>query len=291
MGTAWFLYQHWADLRGLQRLTRRDMFGLIALRIFALALFIQMHFLLYRRLAPSLRSTEFLGLFATSFFSGQLVPLGAAALRAAYLKSRHGMRIRDYGIAQTLLALRLIGIGGLLAIIALLAYATTTGAPVPFLLWAGASACLAGGAGAVPLITRIGPSVGALRRVHSLLEKADALRRIPLWHLLVLRGLSNMAVVGWLFVILTGDPHLLLLGATIESLSIPLQVVRITSSNLGVLEWLFGALSSASGETLAVGIVVALLFRLLSIVAMMALAIVSLVLFRRSNKMKGRIEP
>ena len=127
--------------------------------------------------------------------------------------------------------------------------------------------------------------------MHSLLEKADALRRIPLWHLLVLRGLSNMAVVGWLFVILTGDPHLLLLGATIESLSIPLQVVRITSSNLGVLEWLFGALSSASGETLAVGIVVALLFRLLSIVAMMALAIVSLVLFRRSNKMKGRIEP
>jgi hypothetical protein len=88
-----------------------------------------------------------------------------------------------------------------------------------------------------------------------------------LFGLSLLRHVFNFATFGVLYAALTGHRGDLLTGGLVYALTAPVRMVNLTPANLGVNEWVVAFAGKALAFDVAAGLVVALLFRAVALIA------------------------
>jgi uncharacterized membrane protein YbhN (UPF0104 family) len=205
-------------------------------------------------------------------FVGSLVPVaGGVAVRLAYLRQR-GVTYHDFTWATLLSNVLALAAGGLVAAAAMAVFWAVLGRPpAPILGVAAAVFVLSAAAIAVfesiPRATRY----FGLRRWAWLAEMAS-LRAHPamtagVFVHSVARHCLNFITFGVLTQSLSRMPGDFLSGGVLYALTSPVRMVNITPANLGVTEWVVALVGEALAFDLTIGLIAALAFRGVSLVA------------------------
>jgi uncharacterized membrane protein YbhN (UPF0104 family) len=203
---------------------------------------------------------------------GAVVPVaGTLAVRLAYLRNR-GLTYLDFTWATLLsnvLALLSASVLGLLATGALWALAGRPPAAV-LAVSAGVFALAVAALAAfeyVPRITRW----PRLRRWNWLAEMSSLHENRPMavrvFAACLARHALNFLTFGLLARSLSGVPSDVIAGGLLYALTSPIRMVNITPGNLGVTEWVVAAVGKMLAFDLAVGLIVAIAYRGIGLVA------------------------
>jgi uncharacterized membrane protein YbhN (UPF0104 family) len=203
--------------------------------------------------------------------AGLVLPVANLALRLAYLK-RRGLGYAEFAWATALANVLALFAGGVLAVFALALLWFRSGLP-PRSIVALASAVLALGVGGL-LALRFAPRlagregvrrwawIGGIARMKSGDPSVG-----PSLVFLFLRHICNLITFGLLFRTLSAPPADFMAGGLIYAITSPVRTLMVTPGNLGVSEWAVAAVGSALAVDVTHGLVVALVFRLLSVAA------------------------
>jgi hypothetical protein len=203
---------------------------------------------------------------------GSLVPVaGGIAVRLAYLK-RRGLTYLDFTWATLLSNVLALAAAAALAVLATGVLWAMGGRP-PMLVVALLAAILALSV-AVLVVFRLLPRLGDhpwLRRWPSLSgvsgykESGGTMGKV--FALSFARHCLNFMTFGLLYQFLTRAPRDFLTGGLVYALTSPLRMINITPANVGVIEWVVAIVGQLLAFDLATGLIVALLFRGIALVA------------------------
>jgi hypothetical protein len=206
------------------------------------------------------------------FFLGSLVPVaGGLAVRLAYLRSR-GLTYLDFVRATLVSNVLALVAAGVLAAAATGVLWTAAGRPPGVVLGASAAVLALGVAAlavfeSLPILTRH----PALRRWPWLSgmrgTRADPGTAVRVFAHSFARHALNFATFGVLCRSLSGLPGDFLSGGLVYALTSPVRMVNITPGNLGVTEWFVALVGRALAFDLTTGLIVALAFRGVALVA------------------------
>lgn len=206
------------------------------------------------------------------FFVGSIVPVaGGLAVRLAYLR-RQGLTYLEFTWATLLSNVLALVAAALLAAAATGVLWIVTGPPPPFVLAvsAGVLAMSAAAVGVFELLPRV-TRHPRLRRWRWLsdMHTLNASPRIAaaVFALSLVRHALNFVTFGLLCRALSGDPGDFLDGGLMYALTTPLRMVNITPQNLGIIEWFVALVGQALEFDLTIGLIVALAFRGIGLVA------------------------
>lgn len=210
--------------------------------------------------------------------AGSLVPVaGGVAVRLAYLRQR-GVTYLDFTWATLVSNVLALAAGGLVATAALAIFWAARGRP-PALILALAAALIVLSAGGIAVFESIPRATRypGLRR-WAWLAGVASLRTNPamtagVFFYSVGRHALNLLTFGLLTQSLSRMPGDFLSGALLYALTSPVRIVNITPANLGVTEWVVALVGEALAFDLTIGLIAALAFRAISLVAV-ALALV-----------------
>lgn len=228
-------------------------------------------------LRTSLRDLGFWELYLVrtgGFFVGSLVPVaGGIAVRLAYLR-RRGVTYLDFTWATLLSNVLALAAGGAVAAVALAVFWTVVERPPTAILGVAAAVFVLSAAAvavfeAIPRLTRL----SQLRRWAWLAGMAG-LRANPamaagVFLYSVGRHALNFMTFGLLTESLSAVPGDFLNGGLVYALTSPVRMVNITPANLGVTEWVMALVGDALAFDLTMGLVAALAFRGISLVAVL----------------------
>ena len=260
------------ELASIRRLSLRVLMATCALQ-FASHIVLNASFLL-----PLRRSLQALGFWELylvrtgGLVAGWFIPVaGGLAVRLAYLKNR-GLTYVDFTWATLFSNLLALGAAAVLAAGATIVLWMMAG-PLPASVVIVSAGVLLGSVAALaafeflPRLTR-----------HPRLEKwrwlsdigtLQANPRMAIWvfGLSLGRHVLNFVSFGLLYRSLTGGPADFLIGGLVYALTSPVRIVTITPGNLGVAEWFVALVGKMLAFDLITGLIVALAFRGVGLVA------------------------
>ena len=203
------------------------------------------------------------------FVAGHVVPIANLAVRMAYLK-RRGLGYAEFTWATALSNVLALFSGSALAAVALVALWMRAGPP-PLLVVGLTATVLAAGVGGIAVFEAL-PRLARhpwLRQWSwlSSMSGFDAGRGTVGWSLalLLLRHLFNFVTFGLLFASLSRLDFLA--GGLVYAITSPVRILTITPGNLGVNEWAVAVVSKTLSTNVATGLMVALVFRGVSVLA------------------------
>jgi uncharacterized membrane protein YbhN (UPF0104 family) len=201
--------------------------------------------------------------------AGLVFPIANLAVRLAYLK-RRGLGYAEFVWATALANVLALFAGGVVAVAALALLWSRAGSPPRSIVALTAAVLALGLAGLFAL--RVAPQfagramrwawVGSIARLKSGNQSIG-----PSLLLLFLRHLCNLVTFGLLFQSLSTPSTEFVVGGLIYAITSPVRTVTLTPGNLGVSEWAVAAVGSALAVDVTHGLVVALVFRLVSAAA------------------------
>ena len=230
---------------------------------------------------------------------GSLVPLaGGVAVRLAYLRSR-GVTYVDFAWATLLSNVVALAAGACVAAAATGVLWTLAGRPPVGVLGA-VAAVLALSAGAVatllvmPQLQRY-PRLRRWKWLGAMAgSRAEAGLTFRVFVLSLARHLLNFVTFGLLMASLSGVRQDFLTGGLVYALTSPVRMVNVTPANLGVAEWVTALAGGLLAYNLATGLLAALAFRGIGLLAQtLGAAAGSLLLFgrRRARSEAGTAGP
>lgn len=225
-----------------------------------------------RRHIRTLGFWEFLLVRSGGLIASSVVPVaGGMAVRLAYLR-RRGLTYSDFLWATIVANVFALVAAAILAVAASAVMWWLLGQPP--LLVLGLGALIALGAAAAVLLTGAIPRLAARgllgRRawVEALSEHSlDRATAAGVTGSSLLRHLFNFATFGLLYGAITGSPQSVLTGGLVYALTSPVRMVNFTPGNVGVNEWVVAVVGGALSFDVTVGLIVAIVFRGVSVVA------------------------
>jgi hypothetical protein len=203
---------------------------------------------------------------------GSLVPVaGGLAVRLAYLRSR-GLTYLDFTWATLVSNLLALGAAAVLSAGATGVLWMMAGRPPGSVLAvsAGVLAISVAALAAFELLPQLTRHPKLQRwRWLSGMSSLRASRRMAAWvfGLSLVRHVLNFATFGLLYQTLSGAPADFLTGGLVYALTSPVRMVNITPANLGVTEWFVALVGRMLAFDLVTGLIVALAFRGIAVVA------------------------
>jgi uncharacterized membrane protein YbhN (UPF0104 family) len=206
------------------------------------------------------------------FVAGYAVPVaGNLGVRVAYLRQR-GLTYSEFTWATIVSNVLALLSGALMAVFALVLLWASAGPP-PAAVWGLTLGLLAVGMVAVAALGLLPRFAG-----HSRFRKWGWLSRLSGFStspratastlvLSCLRQCFNFMTFGLLFQSLSPVPVQFVAGGLVYAITSPVRVVAITPGNIGVNEWVVAIVGQALSVDLATGLIVALVFRGVSLVA------------------------
>lgn len=215
---------------------------------------------------------EFFLVRAGGVVVGSLVPVaGGIAVRLAYLK-RRGLTYWDFTWATLLSNVLALAAAAALAVLATGVLWIVAGAPPALVL--GLSAGVLALSVAVFMVFQRLPRLAGRAWLErwpwlSGVSRYRASRRTiaTVFALSLLRHGFNFMTFGLLYQSLSRMPRDFLTGGLVYALTSPLRMINITPGNLGVIEWVVAIVGQLLAFDLATGLIVALLFRGIAMVA------------------------
>jgi hypothetical protein len=206
------------------------------------------------------------------FLVGSLVPVaGGLAVRLAYLRSR-GLTYVQFTWATLLSNVLALGAAAVLAVFATGVLWMIAGRPPGLVLGvsAGVLAISVAALAAFEFLPRLTrhPRLQTWRWLSGM-SSLRTTRRLAAWVFalsLVRHGL-NFVTFGLLYQSLSRVPADFLTGGLVYALTSPVRIVNLTPGNLGVTEWVVALVGKAVAFDLATGLIVALAFRGVGLVA------------------------
>lgn len=225
-----------------------------------------------RRCVPRLGFWELYVVRTGGFIVGSLVPVaGGIAVRLAYLRQR-GVTYSDFTWATLLSNVLALAAAGVLGVLGTGALWLTAGRPPQVVLAVAAGVFMLGVAAlavfeTLPRLTRRSP-LGRWAWLSEMpgVRASSAISWGVFFHSLG-RHLLNFITFGLLAQSLTGRSRDLLTGGVVYALTSPVRMVNITPGNLGVTEWVVALVGKALAFDLTLGLVAALAFRALGVIA------------------------
>ncbi len=215
---------------------------------------------------------EFLLVRSGGLVASSVVPVaGGMAVRLAYLR-RRGLTYSDFLWATIVANVFALVAAALLALAASALMWWLIGRP-PLLVF-GLAAVIAIGAAAAVFLTGAIPRLAA-RGLLGQRAWVEALSAHSLDHSTalgvvgssLLRHLMNFVTFGLLYGAITRSPQSVLTGGLVYALTSPVRMVNITPGNVGVNEWVVAVVGGALAFDVTVGLIVAIVFRGVSMVA------------------------
>jgi uncharacterized membrane protein YbhN (UPF0104 family) len=211
---------------------------------------------------------------------GSLVPVaGGVAVRLAYLR-RRGIAYVDFTWATLLSNVVMLAASAVVALLAtVLLWAVSGPPPLPVLGVTAGVLALSGAAVAALLIIPRLSRYPRLRRWKWLgaMAGSRAEPRLTLWVFLwsMVRHLLNFVTFGLLMASLSGVAADFLTGGLVSAVTSPIRMVNVTPANLGVAEWATALVGRLLAYNLATGLLAALAFRGVGLVAQAAVALIA----------------
>jgi uncharacterized membrane protein YbhN (UPF0104 family) len=260
------------ELAHLQRLSVQALAATFVLQ-FASQLFLNGSLLLPLRACVS--SVGFWELYVVrtgGFFVGLVVPVaGGLAVRLAYFRKK-GLTYADLTWATLFSNVLALGAAALVGTAATLVVRVVAG-PLPARVVAVAAGVLAISLAAVAAFELL-PRVGRHPKLQSWLwltgmSSIKASARLTTWvfALCLIRHVLNFVTFGLLYQALLPAPGAFLAGGLVYALTSPVRMVNITPGNVGVTEWFVAITGKMLMFDLTSGLMAALLFRGISLVA------------------------
>jgi uncharacterized membrane protein YbhN (UPF0104 family) len=254
------------DLAQLRRFSPSILILTLVLQFLSQLAFNEAMLLPLRKYVKDLGYWEFFMVRSGGLFVGSVVPVaGNIAVRLMYLR-RRGLTYLEFTWATVL-----SNVLALVAAAALAVFATgwlwvVAGPPPAPVVW------LSAGVLAVSIAALVAfqylPQVAAHPRLRRWRWMADisafkAGPRTVLWlfALSMIRHGLNFATFGLLYGSLSEAPGAFLTGGLVYALTSPIRMVNVTPGNLGVNEWVVAIAGKALAFDVAIGLIVALLFR------------------------------
>lgn len=206
------------------------------------------------------------------FLVGSLVPVaGGVAVRLTYLRQR-GVTYLDFTWATLVSNVLALAAGGVVTAVAMAVFWAARGRP-PALILGLAAALFALSAAAIVVFESL-PQATSYRRLRrwAWLAGMASLRANPgvttgVFLYSVARHGLNLLTFGLLTSALSRMPGDFLSGGLVYALTSPVRMINITPANLGVTEWVVALVGEALAFDLAIGLIAALAFRAISLVA------------------------
>lgn len=225
-----------------------------------------------RRHLHTLGFWEFLLVRSGGLVASSVVPVaGGMAVRLAYLR-RRGVTYSDFLWATIVANVFALAAAAILALAASAVMWWVLG-QLPLLVF-GLASVIALAAAAAVLITGAIPRLAANGRlgrrawVEALAEHAlDRSTALGVVGSSLLRHFFNFVTFGLLYGAITRSPQSVLTGGLVYALTSPVRMVNITPGNVGVNEWVVAIVGGALAFDVTVGLVVAIVFRGVSVVA------------------------
>lgn len=260
------------ELANLQRLSIDVLIGTCALQ------FLSQVFLNASMLLPLQTRVGGLGFWQLylvrtgGLFVGSLVPVaGGLAVRLAYLRKR-GLTYADFTWATLFSNVLALVAAAAVAVVATVALWMMAGRPPAAVL--GVSGGVLALSAAVLAVFELLPRMTR----HPTLQKwrwlagmsglaASGRMATSVFGLSVMRHVLNFATFGLLYRSLSGAAGDFLTGGLVYALTSPIRMVNITPGNLGVVEWFVALVGKMLEFDVTTGLIVALAFRGVSLVA------------------------
>lgn len=206
------------------------------------------------------------------FFVGSVVPVaGGLAVRLAYFRKR-GLTYADFTWATLFSNVLALGAAAVLATAATVMLRIVAG-PLPLLVPVVTAGVVAISVAAVAGFEFI-PQLARHRRFQkwqwlSGLSSFKASPRMTTWvfALCLIRHVLNFVTFGLLYRALSPVPGAFLAGGLVYALTSPVRMVNVTPGNLGVTEWFVALAGKMLAFDLTTGLIAALLFRAIALVA------------------------
>ncbi len=260
------------DLAHFRRLSATDLVITLVLQFLAQLVFNEAMLLPLRPYVKGLGYWEFFIVRTGGFVAGTVVPVaGNIAVRLAYLR-RRGLTYLEFTWATILSNVLALVAAAVLAVLATGVLWIRSGVPPRAVL------ALAAGVLAASVVALAGLYVVPRVAGHASFRKwpwvaevsaFDASRRTTAWIFVLsfARHAFNFMTFGILYQGLSGQAGDRLAGGLIYALTSPVRMINITPGNLGVNEWVVALAGKALAFDVATGLVVALLFRGIALVA------------------------
>jgi uncharacterized membrane protein YbhN (UPF0104 family) len=206
------------------------------------------------------------------FFVGSLVPVaGGLAVRLAYLRGR-GLTYLDFTWATLFSNVLALGAAAVLAVGATgLLWIVAGSLPGPVLVVAvGVLTISVAAVAAFEFLPRLMRHTKLRKwRWLSDMSSLKTSRRMAMWvfGLSLARHVLNFVTFGLLYQALSREAADFLTGGLVYALTSPVRMVNITPGNLGVTEWFVALVGKALAFDLITGLIVALAFRGVALVA------------------------
>jgi MFS family permease len=206
------------------------------------------------------------------FFVGSVVPVaGGLAVRLAYFRKR-GLTYADFTWATLFSNVLALGAAAVLAAAAIAILRIVAGPlPLPVL---GVTAGVVAISVAAVAVFELLPRLARHRRFQGLqwlsgLSSFEASPRMAtqVFALCLIRHMLNFVTFGLLYRALSPVPGAFLAGGLVYALTSPVRMVNITPGNLGVTEWFVALTGKMLAFDLTIGLIAALLFRAIALVA------------------------
>ena len=263
------------ELSSLQRLSVRVLAGACLLQV---ASQLALNGSLLLPLRTSVTGLGFWELYLVrtgGFLVGSLMPVaGGIAVRLAYLRNR-GVTYLDFTWATMLSNVLALAAAAVVAVAATGALWSLAGRP-PAPVLAVSTGVLTLSVAALAVFEYL-PRLTRRRRFQRWrwLSGMNSLRgsravTIRVFGLCLLRHVINFVTFGVLSRALSGDPADFLAGGLLYALTSPVRMVNITPGNVGITEWVVAVVGKVLAFDLAIGLIVALAFRGVSLVAQAA---------------------
>jgi uncharacterized membrane protein YbhN (UPF0104 family) len=267
-----YLARNRAELAAIARLSPGTILVTSVLQLLA-QLFLNASMLLpLRTLVKDLGFWELYAVRAGGSVVGSLLPVaGGVAVRLAYLR-RRGVTYLDFTWATLVSNVLALAAAGALAMTVLTISWGTAGRPPQAVLAVAAGVFVLSAAAVAVLEAILRASRAPMPRRWAWLAQMPSLGSTPgmtagvFLHSMGRHGL-NFVIFGLLAQSLTRAPGDFLSGGLLYALTSPVRMVNITPANLGVTEWVVALVGKALAFDLTTGLVAALAFRGVSLVA------------------------
>jgi len=257
------------ELGYLQRLSINVLLATLACQLLA-------HLMWNQAMLVPLRQHVRLGyweLFAVrsgGLLASYVVPVaGNVGVRLAYLR-RRGLRYPDFVWATTVSSVLGLLAAAMLGMLALGALWAVAGPPPPLVAGLAAAVLTLGLAGVASL--RWLPAFAGHPRFRSqrwvaVVSRHEMTLRVVAQVLAasIGRHLFSFISFGLLYQELAGGRTQFLTGGLVYAITSPMRIVMVTPGNLGIIEWIVGAVGTLLAFDLTTGLVVALVFRAMSL--------------------------
>jgi hypothetical protein len=259
------------ELAALGRVSAQVLVATLGLQLGAQLLWNGAMLLPLRSYAPQLGYWELFVVRTGGFVAGYVVPVANLGVRMAYLK-RRGLGYGEFAWATALSNVLALFSGGVVAMAGLAALRLATGMVPAAIVGLTVLVLAIGVAGVVALryvpIAAASPrlirwpwitQLGALKIEPGI----EARALVPL----LFRHACNFITFGLLLQSLAPSRGAFLAGGLIYAVTSPVRILTITPGNLGINEWVVAGVGRALSVDLTIGLLVALVFRVVSIAA------------------------